>query len=184
MTIKPSIPLIKIDTSKISTYIKKDSTQVDFQTDYFSYSNLLTIKHQKEEATTYVYEIMPGAFEDWLGNQNDTISYSAKTKELIKYGTVDLSFSGINDFPVIVQLVDDKDKVIKSKLVEKQELVSFEFIDPGEYFVRIIIDENENGIWDTGNYLQGKQPEGIIYSNEKIKIRANWDIQQSINFRF
>ena len=113
--------MTKIDTSKIKTYIKKDSSQVDFQTDYFSYSNLLTIKHQKEEATTYVYEIMPGAFEDWLGNQNDTISYSAKTKELKKYGTLDLTFTGINDFPVIVQLVDDEDKVIKSKVLWKNK---------------------------------------------------------------
>ena len=40
--------------------------------------------------------------------------------------------------------------------MEKQKSVYFEFIDPGDYFVRIIIDENENGIWDTGNYLQGK----------------------------
>ena len=182
MTIKPSIPLTKIDTSKISTYIKEDSTQVDFQTDYFSYSNLLTIKHQKEEETTYVYELMPGAFEDWLGNQNDTISYSTKTKKVRDYGTLNLTFNGINDFPVIVQLVDDEDKVIKSKVLNQQELVSFKFIDPGEYFVRIIIDENENGLWDTGNYLQGKQPEDIIYSNELIKIRANWDIQQTINF--
>ena len=182
MTIKPSIPLIKIDTSKMKTYIKKDSSQVNFQADYFSYSNLLKIQHQKEEATTYVYEFLPGALEDWLGNQNDTISYSAKTKELKKYGTLDLTFSGINDFPVIVQLVDDKDKVIKSRVVKKRKLVNFEFIAPGEYFVRVIIDENKNGIWDTGNYLQNKQAENIIYSNEAIKIRANWDIQQSINF--
>ena len=182
MTIKPSIPLSKIDTSKISTYIKKDSLQVNFQANYFSYSNLLKIQHQKEEATTYVYEFLPGAFKDQLGNQNDSISYSTKTKELSKYGTLDLTFSGINDFPVIVQLVNDKDKVIKSRVVKKRELVSFEFINPGEYFVRIIIDENKNGIWDTGNYLENKQAENIIYSNEAIKVRANWDIQQSINF--
>ena len=182
MTIKPSIPLTKIDTSKISTYIKKDSSQVDFQTDYFSYSNLLSIKHKKEESTTYIYEIMPGAFEDWLGNKNDTISYSAKTKELKKYGTLDLTINGINNFPVIVQLVDDEDKVIKSKIVEQQKSVNFEFINPGDYFVRIIIDENENGIWDTGNYQQKKQPEDIIYYNEAIKIRAYFDHQQTINF--
>jgi len=39
----------------------------------------------------------------------------------------------------------------------------------------LIIDANENGKWDTGDYLKNKQPERVIYFDEKIEIRANWD---------
>jgi hypothetical protein len=182
LSLKPNIPLTDIDTSKIKTYHKKDSTPVNFKLDYYSYSNQVIISHDKHENTSYVYKIMPGAFQDWSGNDNDTLSYTLKTKKESDYGNIDLTISGINEFPAIVQLVDDKDQVIKSTYLKENRLINFEYVKPGELFVRVIIDRNENQIWDTGNFLENKQPEIIIYSKEPIKNRANWDVQQSIKF--
>ncbi len=41
--------------------------------------------------------------------------------------------------------------------------------------LRIVIDSNRNGVWDTGNYEKRIQPEGMIYYPGKIALRANWD---------
>ena len=183
LTLKPSIPIRSIDTSRINAFYKKDTTNFDFSIKNYAFSNKLVFDHPKEENSEYVFQVLPGAFKDWLGNENDTLNYTVKLKERSDYGTLDLKLSGIKSFPAIVQLVDEEDKVIKSTYLTEARPVNFEFIDPAEYYVRLIIDDNENGIWDTGNYLEGRQPETIIYADEPIKVRANWDIQQAINFR-
>jgi len=54
-------------------------------------------------------------------------------------------------------------------------------IPPGDYYIRVIIDKNANGIWDAGNYYQRIEPENVIYfvgteGSRTIPVRANWEI--------
>lgn len=63
----------------------------------------------------------------------------------------------------------------------------FKHIKPGDYFIRIMIDANENGKWDAGNILLNQLPEPIlIYKNEdgnsKTTVRANWEISLDLSF--
>lgn len=53
----------------------------------------------------------------------------------------------------------------------------FNFVPPGEYLIRIFIDENGNGQWDPGNVHQRIEPEPVIISQEKIILKANWEIR-------
>jgi hypothetical protein len=46
--------------------------------------------------------------------------------------------------------------------------------NPGEYELRILNDENENGTWDPGSYHLKKQPEKVMAIPRKISIRKNW----------
>lgn len=55
----------------------------------------------------------------------------------------------------------------------------FKHIMPGDYYVRLFIDRNGNGIWDTGNLTDSIQPEETYYYSKKIALKKNWDIQQS-----
>ncbi len=38
-------------------------------------------------------------------------------------------------------------------------------------------DRNGNGIWDTGNFEKGEQPEEVYYYNMILEPKANWDFQ-------
>jgi len=44
------------------------------------------------------------------------------------------------------------------------------------------MNDNENGVRDTGNYLKQIQPEKIYYYPKPITVRANWDVKQEIIF--
>jgi hypothetical protein len=46
--------------------------------------------------------------------------------------------------------------------------------------VRIIYDENENGIWDTGNFLEFRQPEEVYYFKNVIEAKANWEVVERL----
>ena len=67
------------------------------------------------------------------------------------------------------------------QFIETNKNIVFDFINPGEYYVRLIYDENENKRWDSGNYLKKKQPENIIYYPTKLEIRANWSLIETFN---
>ena len=57
---------------------------------------------------------------------------------------------------------------------------SKKLMDPGEYEIRILFDDNKNGKWDPGNYKEKRQPEKAVTLEKKITIKANWDNEVDI----
>jgi uncharacterized protein (DUF2141 family) len=63
----------------------------------------------------------------------------------------------------------------------------FSNIDPGEYFIRVLIDENQNGRWDHSDIRQNREAEPVLFhrdesGNNKTAVRANWEITVDLNF--
>lgn len=84
-----------------------------------------------------------------------------------------------------VQLLDEKYKFIKEQT--GGDNYTFDEIKPGDYIIRIFVDENENGKWDPGDIRINKLPEQvIIYQDEtgtrKTTIRANWEVTVDLTF--
>ena len=61
---------------------------------------------------------------------------------------------------------------------EKDTSVQFNLLEPANYFIRAIYDENKNKIYDPGIYLAKKQSEEVIYFSKVVDVRANWDVVQ------
>ena len=61
---------------------------------------------------------------------------------------------------------------------KKSTQIAFKWVEPAQFFLRLIYDDNKNKEWDTGNYSERLQPEEIIYFSKVIDVRANWDIEQ------
>ena len=51
-----------------------------------------------------------------------------------------------------------------------------------EIIIPILIDENKNGVWDTGNYKLKLQPEKVISLSTKLIVKINWDNVIDINW--
>ena len=54
--------------------------------------------------------------------------------------------------------------------------------------MRLIVDANGNGKWDTGEYEKGLQPESVYYYHHSLDLRAlfeytqdDWDITAPLN---
>lgn len=86
----------------------------------------------------------------------------------------------------IVQLLDNNNNVVRQ--VSNTPAIRFENITPGDYKIRLIIDKNENGRWDPGNYFTGTPPEPVVYyrgadQSTAIKgVKANWVIGEDEMF--
>ena len=173
-------PLTYFDNEKVSI-INKDSIAVPFNGEIDFKHNTTWLNFKVEESQSYKIQLLPGAFVDFFENINDTIFTSVRTNELSDYGSLTVILNKPKQLPVIVQLVNSKFKLVREQFIETNKNIVFDYIIPGEYYVRLIYDENENKRLDSGNYLKKKQPENIIYYPTKLEIRANWSLIETFN---
>ncbi len=178
LKLKANIPLVSVHSEKIMV-MDKDSVTIPVITKIDEKYNIAEVVFNKTENQNYTIEILPEAFTDFFENTNDTLYYRVITKAISDYGTLSLNIDNAIEYPIIVQLVDNRFKVIFEEYLIENKKVFFEYISPGSYYIRIIYDENKNTIWDTGNFLQGIQPEKIIYYPSLLEVRANWSLNET-----
>ncbi|UZH56442.1 Ig-like domain-containing protein [Salinimicrobium tongyeongense] len=180
LNIIPTVPLEQINDSLISL-TRSDSTSVPFTGTYDRWNNVYRLSFDKSEKQKYQLLALPGAFTDFFGRQNDTITAQASTPALAERGNVIVNLTGVEDFPVIVQVTSEKGEVIAEEYSTGSNVINFNNLKPGSYLLRLIYDRNENNIWDTGSFLKRKQPEVVVYYPEPISVRANWDDNYTFN---
>ena len=163
------------------TLIDKDTLSVDFTTILSESKTKLYINFEKKHDQKYAFEMLPNSITDILGISNDTIAVDLITNTPEDYGTVNLNIVSSKKSSFIVDLLNDKEIIVRTSKVDKPQIVSFILVPPGKYFIRVTLDENNNGIWDTGNFLNKRQPELIKYFDTEIDLRANWEFNESIN---
>lgn len=106
--------------------------------------------------------------------KTDTINFH--TKKDIDYGEVRIRIKNLNlaKNPVLQFVLNDAVKYsypfVGSREFKRQ------LFPPGEFELRILYDDNKNGVWDQGNFF-GKhlQPEKVITLRKKFTVKANWD---------
>jgi hypothetical protein len=84
----------------------------------------------------------------------------------------------------VFQLLNEKGDIIKQEKITGTSTFEYLEFKPGIYKARLIIDENNNGQWDTGNLLKKIQPEKVYYNTEPINLRANWDLEEEWKINF
>ena len=176
--VETNTPIVNFNKSYIKI-IDKDSLPVEFNTNLSASKNKLYINFDKKEDNQYSFEILPNTLTDIFEKTNDSLNFKLTTKTIEDYGNIFIDISSSINTSFIVQLLNDKNKILRSSLIEKPQTVAFKSLNPGNYFIRVILDENNNGKWDTGNFLKRIQPEKIRYFNKLIELRANWDYNET-----
>ncbi|SFJ58582.1 Ig-like domain-containing protein [Myroides guanonis] len=172
-------PISEINSNNIFI-TDKDSSKIPFEYINDFKEQKIQLVFQKKEADRYTIELLPGALIDFFGKENDSIKFEVKTKEKTDYGNLNVHLNGVKRFPIILQILDSKEEVVSEVYSEKETSILFDLLPPKLYYLRIIYDDNKNRKWDSGYYFDRRQPEETIYHPEQIDVRANWDIEQTI----
>ena len=84
---------------------------------------------------------------------------------------------------VFVQLLGSKDELFATEAVRTSGDVLFEHLKAGTYMLRAFVDLNGDSIWTTGDYYEKRQPEPMYYFPKRLKIRENWDFEETFRWR-
>lgn len=171
-------PITEVDTSKFGLMVS-DSIPIPYTHALDTLGNKVDFDFEVEPNQKYRFSFLPGAITDFFGMQNDTLDYSFSTSSLTDYGVLRMNLGGSVTYPVIVQLTNEKGDVIREIIATEPQVFEFNSLEPSNYVARVIFDENGNGKWDTGSYLNKIQPERISYYPGLIEIRANWEKEES-----
>jgi len=172
-------PIHHIDTSRIELVEAEDTLQypVLFQlTGDTLGDRTFFISRSWKENSFYNLTLFPGAFTDLYRVTHDTTTLHFKTQPMDYYGAILLSVSNVEQH-LVVQLMDGKDNILKETSVEKDSLITFRYLKPGSYKLKSIVDWNSNGTWDTGDFSKKIQPEEVLFYDEAIEVRSNWEYE-------
>lgn len=145
-----------------------------------------------EPEKEYRLEIDSASVYDIYGRFNNKLEKQFKVRPEEYYGKVILSVKGVIGNVIIQMYKSDSGKsengkrkysILQEKKINGDGEVAFELIPEGKYRFRAILDVNGNGVWDTGLYLKGQQPEEIIYLPAEISVKQNFDIEQEFNLQ-
>lgn len=135
---------------------------------------------------TYLVEADSATFKGLYGGVSNKFTQELKFPPLEEYAVLYLDIPGTGN-NAYVQLMNKSDVIVQTQRTENNKC-AFYFIRPGVYYLRLFIDENSNGKWDTGEYASRKQPEKVYYYNRPLELRAlfeytqdDWDIYSPLD---
>ena len=180
--IEMPIPLQRCDTAGVHLYSMIDSVWYEAPFTFRPVEYQLRkyeILAEWRPNVEYSLEIDSAAFEDIHGLVSGAFKQGIKVKSLDEYSTLTLNISGIADsLPLRVQLLNNSGGKVK-EVVAHKNVVRFDYVTPGKYYVSAFVDANNNGLWDTGNYNEDLQAEAVYYYSRMIECKEKWDVTQS-----
>lgn len=146
------------------------------------------IRPEGEFLPGYEYFLnIPGhKFKDINGFYNDSLEVKVTLPNDETLSTLSLVMSNVNNKYIVDLLNEKRDKVIRSFIIDSDQTLLFPYLKAGKYSIRLTEDVNRNGIVDTGNLLEKKQPEKVMFyklenGNTLIDIPEKMELSQSLD---
>lgn len=188
VTLTFSQPVLSFDTTAVKFVEKVDSNFVPrpylILPDSVS-PRKYTLYAEWEPKKSYQLIIDSLAFQGVLGYPSKGVKTDIRVRSLDEYGTIFMKLNNLNLQPgeqAVVQLINKSDKPAFQQ-VAVDDRADFFYLKPGEYYVRLFIDRNGNGKWDSGNYDQLLPPEEVFYFPKPIAVKAKWEMEQAWDVR-
>ena len=177
-------PIAAIDPAGVHLEIKRDTLWVPYPSvpsvrpvdDFDPLRYWLPFTTQPD--SVYRVTVDSAAVVSAYGLTNEKLSKELKVSGLEEYANVYFTVN-VKD-SAFVELLASGEKVARTVPVQNG---AFELLNvkPGTYYLRLTIDKNGNGKWDTGNYAEHLQPDEVYYYPKRLNLRRNWDLDETWN---
>ncbi len=174
-------PVQSIDTAAIHVDVKVDTLWNEERFIFVSDSVVprrYYILSDWKPGNEYRLRIDSTAIKSIYGLHTNKVENTVKIKTLEEYGTLYLNIKGVEG-NAIVQLLNSSDAVVRQQKLKKNNTCDFYFLQPNtKYYIRMYIDSNNNGKWDTGVYDKKIQPEEVYYFPKVWEMKANFEFEE------
>lgn len=174
-------PVQSIDTAAIHVDVKVDTLWNEERFIFVSDSVVprrYYILSDWKPGNEYRLRIDSTAIKSIYGLHTNKVENTVKIKTLEEYGTLYLNIKGVEG-NAIVQLLNSSDAVVRQQKLKENNTCDFYFLQPNtKYYIRMYIDSNNNGKWDTGVYDKKIQPEEVYYFPKVWEMKANFEFEE------
>lgn len=179
-------PLARFDTSGVHLRLIVDSTETEapyllepLPGRDFSFR----LMGEWRPGQQYVIVVDSAAMTSVFGHRNRRMEQKFNIAKNDEFGSFFVNVQGLDgDTTAIVELLDGRGKVVR-RCRAPQGRADFFYLKPGDYYLRLLLDRDGDGMWTTGEFETGLPPEEVYYNPVKFNVRARWDIEQDWNFR-
>ncbi len=141
---------------------------------YDSVLHRLKIYTEWQENMEYKLRLVKGFAKDSAGVDVVPSRYSFRTKEDDDYGKITIHLPAkYSNSDYLLKVLADNDSVYQQSVTDAT--IVLRRLKPAAYTIRLIVDKNRNGKWDTGDLLAKRQPEEVIPYKEIINLKAGWE---------
>ncbi len=173
-----SEPITKFDTSKIR-FIATEETSVDtlfFLTKKIdSLGRKFIVKNLWRFGKSYKIIFDSASVFSIYNHCNDSTGININIQDPDYYGTIRCKIQTTEQNPVF-QLLDASNVLLREiRTFPADSLLVFEQINPGTYKLKVFLDKNGNGKWDTGNLKEMRQPETVYFFPQTLTVKSGWD---------
>ena len=164
--------------SRDSIQVLSDSVPVPFDLSAADSTLRRWFMHvQWESEKIYDITLLPGAATDLYGLRNrDSLNTGFVAQRENYYARFKLALElPDHGHPYILQLINGDGKTIREHTLTATGEIDYAFLPPGKFGLKLIYDRDGDGDWSTGHYLDQIPPEKVIYFNQSIDLRSNWE---------
>ena len=162
--------------SLVSDSISQEFTAVISPNNSYEIVIKSNFKEGKKYSLTVPKETVSSFYESLLKSYRFDFE-SGKTEA---YGTLSFTLKDAPSTKFWLQLLSENGNIAYSKY-GNEAVVNFNSIKPGTYQPRILVDNNENGIWDSSDFSTGTFAEDVFLNPKKIEVRPLWEIRENWN---
>ena len=188
-------PLQSLDSTKVHLYSKRDTLWYEARyrirvregADSLApvgtnllHKRWLELQAEWKPGVEYSFELDSLALTDIYGTASGKIKQGFKVREDKEFATLAVSLTALTDSNGVVQLLYGQDAVVKQTRA-LAGTANFYYLQPATYYLRLFVDRNGNGRWDTGDFYRGEEPETVYYFPEEIECKAYWDATRTWN---
>jgi len=167
-------PLSMLDQNKIYLSYDENGVEVEAVTRITQDSSRILLQPEWQQDRLYTLRLVKGWAKDTAGVELLPEKYFFRTKRNDDYGIMRIRIMEefVNGYNLL-GVYSENDTVYMQPLTDS--IVTIELLNPGGYTMNLIIDENHNGKWDTGNLFEKLQPERVIPFTTTTQVRAGWE---------
>ena len=160
--------------SLVSDSIKQDfSAEISDKNPFEIY-----IKSDFKEGKKYSLTIPKETVSSFFEKNKVSKRFDFEADKIENYGDLSITLENAPEQKFWIQLINESGAIAYSKYGHEKQ-INFKSLKPGKYELRILVDENENGIWDTADFAGNIFAEPVYIFEKKIEVRPLWDIRET-----
>jgi len=183
MILASPTPITNWQYDRIFLIRNKDTMPVVFEKLADSKGERWQLKSDLKPGDNAVLTLKKGAVTDFFSYTNDSISIAFKVLGESELGTIEISLTNIPGKALMVYASGKEQQVLQFE-DEKTSIIEIKNIIPGEYDLKIVIDENNDGKWTPGNFDERLQPEKVFTLPRPTLVKQNFLTKVSWNLKY